>query len=293
MNQVEHILAVNNTVGEGPVWSLEEQALYWVDIEKNNFSRLSPTTGKYEVFDVGVPIGILAFRASGGLVLATKKGFAFWDPQTQGLRFIADPEADKPHTCFNDGAVDCQGRFWAGTRCDVPEMGNIPEGCLYRLDPDGSVHTMETGIIVSNGLGWSPDNTIMYFTDSPPRMIYAYDFDPATGAIENRRPFIHTPDEDGVPDGLAVDSEGCIWSARWDGWKITRYDPSGKVEREIQLPVQKPTSCAFGGAHLDELYITSASTGLSEEQKKKQPFAGDLFRIKTDTKGLENAKFAG
>ena len=293
MNQVEHVLTVQNKLGEGPVWSAEEQALYWVDIENNSFFRYFPTTSKYETFDVGVPIGVLALRAAGGLVMATKNGFAFWDPKTQALQFLANPEADKPHTRFNDGAVDSQGRFWAGTMCGLPEICSAPEGSLYRLDPDGSISTMETGIFIANGIGWSPDDKIMYFTDTPRHVIYAYDFDPATGAIANRRPFISTPDETGAPDGLKVDSEGCIWSARWGGWKITRYDPTGKVEREIQLPVQCPTSCAFGGADLDELYITSAWTALSDEQKKNQPFAGDLFRVKTNIKGLESPKFAG
>jgi len=293
MNQVEHVLTVQNKLGEGPVWSAEEQALYWVDIENNSFFRYFPTTSKYESFDVGVPIGVLALRAAGGLVMATKNGFAFWDPKTQALQFLANPEADKPHTRFNDGAVDSQGRFWAGTMCGLPEICSAPEGSLYRLDPDGSVSIMETGIFIANGIDWSPDTKIMYFTDSTRHVIYAYDFDPATGAIENRRPFISTPDEIGVPDGLTVDSEGCIWSARWGGWKITRYDPTGKVEREIQLPVQCPTSCAFGGANLDELYITSAWNELSVEQKKNQPYAGDLFRVKTDTKGRVSPKFAG
>ncbi len=292
MSEVEHVLAINNKLGEGPVWCSEEQALYWVAIESNCFYRMYPTSMKYEVFEVGLPIGVLAFRASGGLVMATKSGFAFWDTQ-KGLRLIADPEAHKPHTRFNDGAVDCQGRFWAGTMCGLPEMCKEQEGCLYRLDPDGSVHTMETGLKISNGIGWSPDNKLMYLTDSPLHMIYVYDFDAATGAIENRRPFIHTPEEHGIPDGLAVDSEGFIWSACWGGWKITRYDPAGKAEREIQLPVQYPTSCAFGGERLDELYITSAWTALSEEQKKKQLGAGDLFRIKTNLKGLVSSKFVG
>src|SRR5437870_9321474 len=119
--------------------------------------------------------------------MATKKGFAFWDRQN-GLRIIADPEAEKPHTRFNDGAVDCRGRFWAGTMCGLPETCRDPEGSLYRLDPDGSISRVETGIFIANGIGWSPDNTIMYFTDSPRHVIYAYDFDPATGTIANRRP---------------------------------------------------------------------------------------------------------
>src|SRR2546422_159231 len=158
------------------------QALYWVDIENNCFYRFYPTTGKYEVFDVGVPVGVLALRAAGGLVMATKNGFAFWDPQ-KGLHFIADPEADKPHTRFNDGAVDCRGRFWAGTMCGLPEICSDPEGSLYRLDADGSISTMETGIFIANGIGWSPDNKIMYFTHTPRHVIYAHDFNPATGAI--------------------------------------------------------------------------------------------------------------
>jgi sugar lactone lactonase YvrE len=292
INDLEHVLAVRNKLGEGPLWNAEEQALYWVDIESNSFYRYYPQTGKYERFDVGIMVGVLASRASGGLVMATKKGFAFWETQT-GLRFIVDPEAHKPHNRFNDGAVDCMGRFWAGTMCLPDGTCEQPEGSLYRLDPDLSLHTMETGIGISNGMGWSPDNRLMYFTDTPLHMIYAYDFDSASGAIENRRPFVHTPDENGAPDGLTVDSEGFIWSARWGAGKITRYDPDGRVEREIRLPVQYPTSCAFGGASLDELYITSAWTALSQEKRIQQPLAGDLFRVRPGVKGLKEPKFAG
>ncbi|HEY6406996.1 MAG TPA: SMP-30/gluconolactonase/LRE family protein [Ktedonobacteraceae bacterium] len=292
MNEIEHVLAVQNKLGEGPLWNAEEQTLYWVDIESNCFYRFYPQTGGYESFDVDVMIGVLAIRAAGGLVLATRKGFAFWEAQ-QGVRFIADPEALKPNTRFNDGAVDCMGRFWAGTMCYPEDACTQPEGSLYRLDSDLSLHTMETGVGVSNGIGWSPDNRLMYFTDSPLHMIYLYDFDATTGAIENRRPFIHTPDEKGVPDGLAVDSEGFIWSVRWGGGKITRYDPDGKVAQEIRMPVQYPTSCAFGGEYLNELYITSAWTALSEERRMQQPYAGDLFRLGVGIKGPEKAKFAG
>jgi sugar lactone lactonase YvrE len=287
MSAVEHVLAVQNKLGEGPIWDAEAQVLYWVDIEPGRFHRLDPATGEHEVFDVGLPLGALALRASGGLVMATRDGFAFWDPETGALRFIADPEADRPGARFNDGAVDRQGRFWAGT------LGQGPNSSLYRLDPDGSVHTMETGVTTSNGIGWSPDDRTMYYTDSPLRVIYAYDFDPATGAIENRRPFIHTPDEEGVPDGLTVDSEGFIWSARWRGWKVTRYDPEGKPEREIRMPVQYPTSCTFGGPGLDELYITSAWTRLSEAEREEQTQAGDLFRLRAGVKGLEEPRFLG
>jgi L-arabinonolactonase len=287
MSQVERVLAVQNELGEGPVWNVEEQALYWVDILEGHLHRLHPASGRREFFDAGLAVGALAFRASGGLVLATENGFAFWDPRNQQLQVVADPEADRPDSRFNDGAVDRQGRFWAGT------MGEGPTSALYRLDPDGSVHTMETGITISNGIGWSPDNRTMYYTDTPLRVIYAYDFDPASGAIENRRSFVHVPDGDGLPDGLTVDSEGFVWSACWDGWKVIRYDPDGGVERKVELPVQRPTSCTFGGPDLDELYITSAWIALSAAERKDQPLAGDLFRLKTNVRGLEEPRFLG
>ena len=287
MEQVQRLLHLNNRLGEGPVWNVNEHALYWVNIDGNCFYRYHPATGALEHFDVGLPIGVLRFRESGGLVLATRDGFAFWDSQTQSLEFIANPEPGKPDARFNDGAVDRQGRFWAGT------IAPGATSSLYRLDPDLSVHTMVTGVTVSNGIGWSPDNRTMYFTDSRIRMIYAYDFDLASGTITNRRPFVHTSDDPSTPDGLAVDGEGFVWSVRWGGWRVTRYDPAGKVEREIRLPVEYPTSCAFGGEALDELYITSAWTRLGEQQKKEQPYAGDLFRIQTNVKGIREQFFAG
>lgn len=289
---IEHVLASQNKLGEGPVWDTEEQALYWVDIENSRFCRLQPASGAFETVDVGVPVGVLALRERGGLVMATKAGFAFWNRQN-GLRLLVNPQAQNGHTRFNDGAVDCRGRFWAGTMCGLVETCQEPEGSLYRLDPDGSLHIMETGVFVSNGIDWSPDNTLMYYTDSPTKTIFVYDFDAQSGTIANRRPFIHTPDESGVPDGLAVDSEGCLWSARWGGGKITRYDPTGQAMQELRLPVQYPTSCAFGGASLDELYITSAWTALSPEKREQQPLAGDLFLVRAGVRGQTQRRFAG
>lgn len=287
MSEVEHILAVGSELGEGPLWNVEEQALYWVDIQGNCFHRFRPASGAHEVFDVGLLVSALAFRAAGGLLMATGQGLAFWEPETRALRFVADPEAGKPEARFNDGAVDRQGRFWVGT------LSQDPTSSLYRLDADLSLHCMETGTTVSNGIGWSPDDKTMYFTDSRPRLIYAYDFDAATGEIENRRTFVHVPEGEGVPDGLTVDREGFVWSARWGGWKVVRYDPIGQVEREVRLPAQYPTSCTFGGPRLDELYITSAWTALGEAGRKAQPLAGDLFRLPAGVRGFETPKFSG
>jgi len=291
MSEVEHILSVHNKLGEGPLWSVEEQVLYWVDIQDNCFFRFNPATGVSEKIDVGVAIGVLALRASGGLVLATKNGFAFWDKHTRELQYIVNPEATKPHMRFNDGAVDSTGRFWAGSM--LADGSPHGEGTLYRLDPDGTVHTMITGVGVPNGIGWSLDNTVMYFTDSVPRIIYAFNFDPATGNITNRRNLIEVPEEIGTPDGLAVDSAGYIWSAFWDGAKIVRYAPSGKVDRVVAVPALHPTSCVFGGPDLDELYITSSRADLNTDVLERYPLSGDLFRLKAGVTGREKFKFAG
>jgi sugar lactone lactonase YvrE len=292
MVEVEHFLPVQNKLGEGPVWSVEEQALYWVDILSNCFHRFQSVTGKHEVFDVGVPISVLALRASGGLVMATKQGFAFWASRHAGLHLLSNPEADRPYMRFNDGAVDRHGRFWAGSMRDDGQVGN-KEGVLYRLDLNGSVHVMETGLGEPNGIGWSPDNTRMYFTDSAERTIFVYDFDEVSGEITNRRPFVSATDEASLPDGLTVDSEGFIWSACWEGARIVRYSPDGKVNLTIDLPVLCPTSCVFGGPNLNDLYITTAWCDLSKEQREHYPLSGDIFRVVTNFRGLVKFTFAG
>ncbi len=165
-------------------------------------------------------------------------------------------------------------------------------GGLYRLDFDGSYQPMKTGVGISNGLGWSPDNRIMYYTDSIKRTIWAYDFDLEEGTISNRKVFAQTP-EDYVPDGLTVDADGLVWSAKWDGWKVVRYTPNGSVDLEVPLPIQRPTSCMFGGPNFNLLYITSASTGLSEFELQEQPSAGSIFVYETDIPGLPEPRFAG
>ncbi|MFN2150563.1 MAG: SMP-30/gluconolactonase/LRE family protein, partial [Anaerolineales bacterium] len=200
-----------------------------------------------------------------------------------------DPEADQPYTRFNDGKCDRSGRFWAGT---MDEGNPNTRGALYRLDPSGDCQIMQAGIGISNGLGWSPDNRIMYYTDSIKHQIYAYDFDLQSGTIRNRRVFAETPQEY-VPDGLAVDAEGHIWSAKWDGWKVVRYAPDGSVDSEIELPVQRPTSCTFGGPELKHLYITSARDGLTAQELARQPEAGNILVLETSTHGLPEPRFGG
>lgn len=293
MPDLEHVLASQDVVGEGPVWSVDEQALYWVDILGCRFHRFHPASGEHDTYTLDVTIGALALRATGGLVMATGKGFATFDLATRTVTFLAHPEASTPHMRFNDGNVDCRGRFWAGTMSTIPEKWHSLQGNLYRLNPDRSVQVMDTGYALINGIGWSPDNASMYVVDSVHKLVYLYDFDPDSGAIAHRRTFLDTSDEMGVPDGLAVDQEGALWVAFWDGWKIVRYDPSGKRLSQIDLPVQCPSSCAFGGKNLDELYITSAWEELNEQQRANQPLAGDLFHMKTGVVGIPRPRFLG
>lgn len=292
MSDVELVYDSKNTLGEGPMWSVKEQALYWVDIPNHAFHRYDPATGAHEQYDVGQMIGTVVLRQSGGFVLALHEGLYFWD-KASGLQQIASPEPDLPDNRFNDGAVDRQGRLWAGT---MGMNSPVPTGALYRLDTDHSLHKMENGIKTSNGIGWSPDNKIMYYCDTGPRTIWQYDFDAATGAIENRRPFTIVPEVEGegAPDGLTVDSEGFIWSARWGGWKICRYDPAGKIERELKVPAARVTSVVFGGPNLDELYITCARIGFDEaELERTQPHAGSIFRAHPGVKGLPEPEYGG
>ena len=276
MYEVEHLVNINNSLGEGPLWNVKEQKLYWIDILEKKFFTYDPHINQHKTFTLNGTPGCLAFHESGKLLFATEKGFAIWD----GDRFshLRDNTAYQPANRFNDGAVDRRGRFWAGTSSDDPVNS------LYRLDNDGDVTIMERDIYISNGIGWSPDNKTMYYSDSGGGgHVFAYDFDLDSGTIENRRVFIKPGGTDAVADGLTVDSEGCLWIAFWDGWKVARYDPDGQLIAEIRMPVQRPTSCNFGGTNLDELYVTSAAVGMDLTE---QPQAGDLFRIAAGVKGL-------
>lgn len=290
MVEIKQAFATRNFLGEGPMWSAKEQVLYWVDINAGDIYRWSPSTGRHDLHHIGYSIGCLALRKQGGLILATKRGFVGFHPDS-GVTPIVNPIADQPNLRFNDGKVDRFGRFFAGTMRDGKDV--VVQGSLYRLDPDHSLKTMLTGLGTPNGTGWSLDNKTMYFTDSRDRTIYAFDYDPATGEMANQRPLVKIPDGEGSPDGMTVDSEGCLWSARWGGWKVARYDPDGKLMQTIPVPVERPSSVMFGGKNLDELYITTADQGISDEEYKKQPFSGDVLVAYPGVKGLPEPEYAG
>lgn len=292
MSAIEHVLEIKNVIGEGPVWNHAERALYWVDfIENQQILRYYPDSEKQEQFDTRDPVTAVGFRTSGGLIVSTTTGLAFWNSDSKELDYVSTPLTDRSHIRFNDAAVDRRGRFWVGTV--NTEDGTKPDGELYRFDPDGSIRSVERGFTVSNGIGWSPDGLTMYFADTFNYCIHAYDFDPETGATSNRRTFTDFTKSKDLPDGLTVDQEGGVWVAFWGGWRVVRFAPNGWLVDEIMLPVANPTSCAFGGADLDELYITTARLGLSEAERSQQPLAGDLFRIRPGVKGIEEPAFAG
>ena len=285
---VELVLDARAELGEGPRWDAHGQRLLWVDIMRGRIHAFRPGAGGCRSVDAGRPVGALACAADGGVLLAVAGGFARLDWESGRMKMLAAVEADRPQNRMNDGACDAAGRFWAGTMALDEHAG---AGALYRLDPDGTVHTMLTSVTISNGIDWSLDGRRMYYVDSPTRRIDVFDFDPGTGAIANRRPFVEVPAEAGIPDGITVDAAGFVWLALWGGAALHRYDPEGARERIVPLPVSHPTSCAFGGADLDELYVTSARRPLSADERGRQPMAGGLLRLRPAVVGRPASLF--
>lgn len=281
------IYPANDLLGEGPVWSSNEQAIYWVDIIKCRLQYWQPESNTYKSWTLKSEIGSYALREQGGAIVALKTGFAFLDFDSGETTALFDPEESLSENRFNDGKCDRQGRFWAGTI----GANDSDTGALYRFDTKGNCQTMRKHVKVSNGLGWSPDNKTMYYTDSPLQKIVAFDFDETTGNLSNERVFAEI--NNGFPDGLTVDSEGYVWSAVWDGWRVERFAPDGSLSETIKMPVQRPTSCMFGGKNLDELFVTSASVGLNEKDLEAQPNAGNVFKIQTQTKGIPEPMYKG
>jgi len=285
---LSQLIACGNTLGECPWWDAAEQTLYWVDIDGKKIQRFIYSTLFYESFAQPLKVSLVVKRKKGGFICATENGFYFWDPTNNQLDFITHPEEGKSGARFNDGKADRTGRLWAGTMTPTGASS-----ALYRLDINLLVERMIDGITISNGIGWSPDNRIMYYTDTRRHIICTYDYHADDGRISNRREFVRMDPSSGVPDGLTVDSEGYVWSAVYDGWKVVRYNPQGKPVLEVPLPVARPSSCTFGGKDMNKLFITTISEGLSEAEKEAQPLAGDVFVFDTDYKGLLEPLFAG
>ncbi|MFB2839290.1 SMP-30/gluconolactonase/LRE family protein [Floridanema evergladense] len=288
MNQssVQNVLNARARLGESPVWDVENQRLFWVDVYNHRVHLFDPATRHDRFFDVGDVVSAIQKAGSDRLLIALSKSLAFLDLQTGEITPISEVQFPHPQTRFNDGKCDSQGRFWIGSICEASGQAT-----LYRYDPDGSLQIMERGLTISNGLGWSPDESTFYLTDSAQHKIYAYDFEVETGTISDRRVLIDLSDEGVEPDGLAIDSEGNLWSALWNGWCVACFNSKGEEIFRVRMPVQRPTSVAFGGTNLTDLYITSASIGLSQKEIQQEITAGDLFCLPTNSTGMPSHQF--
>lgn len=288
--EVTVALAAEADVGEAPFWSLEEEALVWVDITRGEVHRTDVRTGR-DVILITMPemVGAVVPRASGGLVAATETGFVALTPDGDRTS-VARVEAGEPTTRMNDGKCDPQGRFWAGTMAFDTSPG---AGSLYRLDSDHSVVRVLRDVTLSNGLGWSPNGETMYYIDSATNRIDAFDFNGAEGSLLNRRPVVHVEVPGGMPDGMTVDREGGLWVALWGGSSVHRYTPRGQLDAVVHLPASQVTSCTFGGDDLRTLFITSAAYELSAQDRKDEPLAGSVFAVDVGVAGMPPGLYGG
>ncbi|HPD31657.1 MAG TPA: SMP-30/gluconolactonase/LRE family protein [Phycisphaerae bacterium] len=284
---IEPVVQDGNKCGEAPTWDAPNRRVLWTDNETDTTYQYNVDTGERKVLTRGVVVSGIALNRSGGLLLGGPTGLHFWqDGQWRSMAATYKGEELK----INDMIADPQGRIYAGTMY-WGAGGMEKTGCLYLIAPDASVRVVDEGIELANGLGFSPDNRTLYFTDSTARKIYAYDVNPSTGELSGRRVVVQVPTDEGIPDGLTVDAEGYIWSAQWYGSQIVRYDPQGKVERRIAMPVKQVSSIIFGGDDLTDLYVTTAG------QSWVGPYAppgydfnapnigGSLYRIRVGIQG--------
>lgn len=285
---IECVLEAGAILGESPVWDGERDRLYWVDSLGQSINSFDPATRLNTSWPTPTPVGSIGLREGGGLVAALKSGFAFYDEGATSPRLTVAIDGEPESNRLNDGRVDPAGRFWAGS---MTGPGREPVGALFCLDNELNVHRRAEGMVLSNTLCWSPDGGTMYHGDSFRRTVWAWDFDVESGAIGNRRIFAEGEGLAGVPDGAIVDEEGHLWIAHIQGSCIARYAPSGKLVRTIRLPVQNPTCPAFGGPGLRTLYVTSATIGLTPEQRAAQPLAGGLFALDVDVAGRPERRF--
>ncbi|HEX4006209.1 MAG TPA: SMP-30/gluconolactonase/LRE family protein [Acidobacteriaceae bacterium] len=253
---VETLANDGNLCGEGPHWDEREQTLWWTDIDGKKFYRWAWRDGRREIVDQGFTVNGFTLQEHGGLLVTNSEGAWLWHPGEKP--FLLAREAGGQKCRLNDCLADPEGRVFSGSFHLNPD-GTSPPSYLFRIDTDGSVHIADEGISFSNGLAFSPDCSTLYFTDMVARCVYAYDWRRRDGALSNRRVFVRIDRAEGMPDGLTVDAEGYLWIAHWFGGCVTRYDPGGKRERKIQFPAAQISSLAFGGPHLDEIYVTSAA----------------------------------
>jgi len=279
-----------NELAEGPLWDERTQTLYWLDIVtgtiwRSRFHETNPTAP--EAWSPSSRIGSLGLAEDGSLVGALEEGFASF-AWGQSPRILAKPSGDPTLVCSNDGKVGPDGAYWSGNK-DRAHKEAI--AVLERITADGRSEVRETGLTISNGLGWSPDGRWFYLTDSIPRVIWRYRWHPGSATITDREVFANGSEGPGVPDGLALDAEGCLWSARWGGSQIVRMSPRGEVLSRTAFPVSRVSSCVFGGRDLKTLFVTTAREDLNAAERRTETLAGSVFALDTDVPGLPSWRF--
>ena len=278
---LELVVDARSEVGEGPFWEAERGRLLWVDMTRHLLHSYSPETGAHSAVDLGRTLGSVVPDGRGGLVVVAEGGLYALGDGDRLEKLVAVGE-QLPGYFLNDSRCDPIGRLWVGvtTKAEVPGAGSF-----WTVSPDLSAELVLEDMTIPNGIDWSLDGETLYVVDSPSLRIEAFSFELSTGAISQRRTFAAFEQSGGVPDGLAVDAQGGIWVAFWGGWVVRRFTSDGREDRVIELPVEKVSSCAFGGPENRDLYITTASTGLSDKELQSQPAAGGLFRLRVPFAG--------
>jgi L-arabinonolactonase len=290
MLRIEVLIEDKDKLGEGPLWDVEEQRLYWIDSYGPQVHRCDAEGGNVEHWEMPEEIGSMALRENGGAVVSLRSGFHFLDFDSGEVSRINETQPGELRPRLNDGKVDRQGRFVAGSM-DFEEREGV--GKLFRLDPDLALHTLDTDIICSNGPCWSPDGRTFYFADTSRQVIYAYDYDVESGSVRSRRVFTSFEKLLGFPDGATVDEEGYVWSVEVYSGRLIRFDPNGVVDRIVGLPVQSTTSMIFGGTDLDIVYVTSMARPMGNQYHKEKE-AGCVFAVHgLGVRGLPEPRFAG
>ena len=281
----------NDQIGEGPLWSVAEQALYWIDIGRQCVLKRKSSDSRSQSWILHEYPGCLAEFMIGRMVIAMGEGLHQLDINSGVIEPMRSVPAFRPGTRFNDGKVDPRGRLWVGTMQNNlgPKGEEVLierlDGCLYRFDSEGRVEILEEAIGIANTLAWSPDLTRFYFGDSLKNALFMYDYDPDSGTIADKRTFYVEPGL-GVADGSAIDVDGCLWNARWDGGAVIKITPQGTLDQIVELPLPRPTSCCFGGPDLKTLFVTSAANGLTAKQLERFPLSGSVISIDGAGQGL-------
>lgn len=289
-------VAVNlrNRLGEGPVWDDDEGALYWIDGLGCRWFRMKD--GEITQHETASPLGSLVLTSAGEIFAALRDGIYHIDRVTGAQTLLTNPEAGKAGNRFNDGKADPRGRYVVGSMSEANNNGSDngePAGALYSILRDGSWKRLRSDVSISNGLAWNRSGDTLYYIDSPTGCVMAYDYDLSAGEISGGRICARVPEAEGIPDGMTIDADGMLWVAQWGGWCVSRFDPrTGERIGRVDVPVKHVTCCCFGGARMDELYITTSTNGVEGDEWRRQPLAGALFVAHTGCRGLPAFRFA-